>query len=238
MNTRGLVITAWLVVGHAILGLLYWLLLQIPESNVFMLAGSVAVVIVMVLWAGAVEAAALLGRREGASMVSAAAGGLRRSVWIVPPAALFVVVWYLTGRAEAWLGAHRGEIDAWFLARWGWTDMSGLHTALGWAVRAVRWVLGGSMATAWLAAFVTAGAGAFASTAWLKHAVHWRTLLVVAGALLLGVWVPWRFVVDWRPASLPVSWVQPAFAAVKLGIVFAVMNTAWACILRRAARRS
>jgi hypothetical protein len=35
---------------------------------------------------------------------------------------------------------------------------------------------------------------------------------------------------------LPVSWVQPAFASLKLGLVFVVMNAAWAFLLRRASR--
>ena len=57
MIKRGMAIAVWLIVGHAILGALYWLLLQIPESNVFMLVVSLLIVIIMLVWAGAVQAA-------------------------------------------------------------------------------------------------------------------------------------------------------------------------------------
>ncbi len=236
MNTRGLVITAWLVVGHAILGLLYWLLLQIPESNVFMLAGSVAVVIVMVLWAGAVEATALAAWAPGIPLVQAGGAGLRRAIWIVPPALVFLLLWYATGHVSAWLDAHSSEAAAWFIATRGWTDVSWLHTTLGWIVWFLRYGCGVSLAAALMAGLVTKGAGTLAGAAWLKRAFHWRTLLLTTAVLFVCVWLPWRYVVNWRPESLPLSWVQPAFAAVKLGVVFVVMNAAWAYILRRAAR--
>lgn len=238
MNTRGFVITAWLVVGHALLGLLYWLLLQIPESNVFMLAASAVVVLAMVLWAGVIQVVALVGRQDGSTVVGTAAAGLPRSLWIVPPALVFLLVWYATGLANTWLAAHRGEIDAWFIARRGWTDVAWLHTTLGWLVWVVRFGCGVSLGAALLAGLVTTGAGALANAAWLKRAFHWKTLLLTTAVLFIGVWLPWRYVVHWRPESLPVSWVQPAFAAVKLSLVFVVMNAAWACILRHAGRRS
>jgi len=236
VNTRGIVITAWLAAGHAILGALYWLLLQVPESNLLMLAASVAVIAVMILWAGLVETAGLLGWAHGAQAAGVFAASLRRAAWILPSLILFTLVWLVTSVAGNWLAAHRGEIDAWFIARAGWTNVEWFHTTTAWALWFVRYVCGVSMATALLAAVVKDGVGEIGRSAWFRHAFSWRTLVIVTGALLVGAWLPWTYVVDWRPASLPVSWVQPAFAAVKLGLVFIVMNTAWAVVLRRAAR--
>jgi len=55
VSKRWFTITAWLLAGHAILGGLYWLLLQVPESNAFMLAASVLVVMGGLAWFGYVE---------------------------------------------------------------------------------------------------------------------------------------------------------------------------------------
>jgi hypothetical protein len=231
-----LVITAWLVVGHAFLGLLYWLLLQIPESNVFMLVSSVAVAIAMVFWAGAVQAAALFGWQDGATPAGVTGAALRRAAWIVPPLVVFAVIWIATDYAYQWLSAYRGEIDAWFIAKGGWTNMEWLHTTLGWVVWFVRFGCGVSLGAALLAGLMKAGARTVASVSWLARAFDWKNLALTTIVLFVGWWLPWRFVVGWRPASLPVSWVQPAFASLKLGLVFVVMNAAWAFLLRRASR--
>jgi hypothetical protein len=233
---RGLVVTAWTVVGHSVLGALYWLLLQIPESNVVMLTASLLVVVLGIATAGIVEVAALAGLRPDARPAAAVALGLRRAAWVIVPLALFAAVWWLTGFAGAWLNAVRGEIDAWFIAKLGWTDVSWFHTSAAWAVWFVRYPFAVAVSVSLLASLADAGLGGLRGAGWLTRACHWRTVLVVTFALLVGFYLLWRFVVPWQPAGLPVSWIQPAFAGLKLLLVFLGMNAAWAIVLACAGR--
>jgi len=236
VNKRGVIVTAWAGAGHAILGALYWLLLQIPESNVFMLTASLLVVVAAVAGAGIVEATALAGLRPNVRAKAAFATGTRRAMWIVLPLALFGAFWWATGFATQWLTAVRGQIDAWFIATFGWTNVGWFHTLTAWVVWFLRYPIAVALGVSLMAALTDVGAGALTRSAWLARAWHWRTALVVPFALLVGFYLPWQFVVPWRPASLPVSWVQPAFAAVKLALVFVVMNLAWVAVLACAGR--
>jgi hypothetical protein len=237
VSKRWITITAWLLAGHAILGGLYWLLLQVPESNTFMLALSVLVVAGGLAWTGYVESVGVKGLCSSGTVGSALASGLRSAVWILPALMVFLAMWALTGFVENWFTAHRGENDAWLMLRFGWTKTEALHSAVAWLVWFVRYGIGLSVAVALLAAAVWRGAAAVLSPAWLARAFHWKTLLITAAALWAGIWLPWHFV-EWRPASLPHTWAQPTFAAAKLFLFFVVMNVAWAVVLWRAARQA
>ena len=236
MNTRGWLIAAWLVVGHAVLGGLYWGLLQIPESNALMLTASLVTALAMIAWTGTVEAVGIAGWSHEGSVGSLAVAGLRKAVWIVPALAVFAVVWLLTGAASLWLGAHRGEMDAWIIAKLGWTETGWLHTTVGWTVWIVRYGLGVALAVACLAAGVLRGISAVLRLGWVGPGLTRWSPVVTAGALLVGFYLPWRYVVYWRPASLPPTAAQPAFASAKLAVVYVVMNVAWLVVLWWAAR--
>jgi hypothetical protein len=231
VSKRGIAITGWLVVGHAILGALYWLLLQVPESNVFMLSASLLVVIALIGWAGVVQATAVIGWVPGTRAAAALVQGTRRAAWIAFPLALFVLVWLATGHVQNWLAAHRGEFDAWFIARFGWTDAGAFHTAVRWLLWFVRYGVGVSLAAALFASVVTTKAPGASPLAWASRGGSWRSLLITTAMLWVGIWLPWHYLAAWRPASLSVSWVQPAFAAAKLTLLFIVMNVAWAVVL-------
>jgi hypothetical protein len=231
VSKRGIAITGWLVVGHAILGALYWLLLQIPESNVFMLTASLLVVIALIGWAGVVQATAVIGWVPGTRAAAALAQGARRAAWIAFPLALFVLVWLATGSVQNWLAAHRGEFDAWFIARFGWTDAGAFHTTVSWVLWFVRFGVGISLAAALFASMVAGRTPGTSPLAWVRRGGSWRSLLVTTAALWVGIWLPWHYLAAWRPASLSASWVQPAFAATKLTLMFIVMNIAWAIVL-------
>jgi hypothetical protein len=69
----------------------------------------------------------------------------------------------------------------------------------------------------------------------VRRGLRLRALAVTAAALAAGVWWPWQ-AAYWRPAFLPPNWTQPAVAAVKLAVLFAVAQLAWAIVLRVAAR--
>lgn len=225
---------AWLCIGHAVLAGLYWLLLQIPESNAWMLAASGFVILAAVWLTGVIEMTASLALAADAPLRSAFRTVLCRAWMVVFPLALFAAIWWATGEAAAWHARYSGQIDAEIIARTGWTRTSWLHTAVGWLLAFLRWAAGVSLAAALTVALANEGMAGLRPR-WMRHALRWKALLATAAAITLGVWLPWQ-VAYWRPEALPPTWVQPAFAAVKLAVMFVLAQVAWAAILRTAAR--
>ena len=236
MNTRVAAVAGWLFAGHASLIMLYWLLLQIPESNAWMLVSSLLVLLAAVWLAGVIEMAALLALGADGPMRGAMAPALRRAWLIVLPVALFIAVWWMTGEAAGWHARYRGQIDAEVITRTGWTRTAWLHTAADWLAAVARWVFGTSLAAALAAALAREGWRGL-HPRWARRGLRWRPLTATAAAMAIGVGLPWR-AAHWRPASLPADWMEPAFAATKLILLFAVAQVAWALVLRSAARQS
>jgi hypothetical protein len=234
--SRTRAIVAWLATGHLLLAGLYWLLLQVPESNVWMLASSAAIVVATVLLGGIIQSTAVLAWTSSEPMSAALTTGVRRGWLVVLPLAVFGCAWWLTGTAEGWLARHVGQIDAWIIATFGWTKTAGLHTGMAWVIAFVRYGIGTSLAVALLATLARQGLRGAASP-WLRRGLAWKPLAIVSAVLFVGVWGPWQ-AAYWRPASLPPTWVQPAFAAVKLFVMYFVGNLAWAVVLRTASRQS
>jgi hypothetical protein len=229
-------VAGWLFAGHALLGLLYWLLLQIPESNVWMLASSVLVLLAAVWLAGAIEMTALLAFAIDGPMRAALSPAVRRAWLIVLPCALFAAIWWLTGAAASWHGRYAGQLDAAIIARTGWTRTTWLHGAADWLIAAVRWVLGVSLAAAFAAALAIGGLRGL-HPRWAVRGLRWGPIAVTATAAAIGIWLPLQ-AAYWRPAFLPPTCAEPAFATVKLTILFAIVQLAWAAVLRTAARMS
>jgi hypothetical protein len=236
MNVRVAAVAAWLFAGHIVLGSLYVLLLQIPESNAWMLASSLLVVLAAAWLAGVIEMAALLALEANGPLRSALRPALRRAWLIVVPMALFAVIWWLTGEAAAWHARYRGQIDAQIIARTGWTGTAWLHAGADWLIAAGRWVVGLSLATALAAALARQGWRGM-HPRWIGRGLRWRPLAATTIAAAVGWWLPWR-AAQWRPAWLPPTWVEPAFGALKLLVLFGVAQLAWAFVLRAAARES
>jgi hypothetical protein len=227
-------VTGWLVAGHALLGLLYWLLLQIPESNLWMLASSLLVLLAAVWLAGAIEMTALLAFAVDGPMRGALSLALRRAWLIVLPCALFAAIWWLSGAAAGWHARYAGQVDAAIIARTGWTRTAWLHGAAAWLIAAVRWVIGLSLAVSFAAALAIGGLRGL-HPRWAVRGLRWRPLAIAAAAMALGVWLPLQ-AAYWRPAFLLPNWTEPAFAAIKLAVMYVMMQLAWAAILRTAAR--
>jgi hypothetical protein len=227
-------VAGWLVAGHAAAGSLFWLLLQIPESNAWMLAASLCAVLAAVWLAGVVEMTALLALAVDGPMSGALAAARRRAWLILAPIGVFAAMWWLTGAAAAWHARAAGQIDAELIARTGWTRTAGLHTAAGWIIAFFRWAAGLSLAAALTSALAKDGWKGL-QPRWVPRGLRPRPLAITAAALAAGVWWPWQ-AAYWRPGFLPPNWTQPAFAAVKLAVLFAVANLAWAVVLRAAAR--
>jgi hypothetical protein len=229
---RFVAVLVWLALGHLLAGGLYWTLLQVPESNALMLAASVVVALALAAWLAIVETGGLLGWTGGLREV--AKGTIRRVPWFVPALLVFVLIWWLGSTADGWYAARATELDAWLLLRAGWTRTAGLHRAAAWVCWFVSYGVGLSLALSLLARTSREGAAAVVRGGWLRQGLAWRQLLIVAGVVLVGIRLPWG-AAYWRPKGLPPTWLEPAFVAAKLTVLYLVANAAWAFLLRTVA---
>ena len=216
--------TLWLMFGHALAGAAYLALIYTPESNVLMLAVSVALVLLGV--------AALVWTSTSAALALHTGGapwrGGRRVSSMLPGVVLAGAL------GDAWV-ARAGEVDAAAIAAGDVTRTAWLHTTVRWAVALVQWAvvpvwLAASLA--WAAAY---GSRHVVSMKWLLVGLTPRVLLVALGAVALLVWLPWR-ALYWRPASLSSTTLEMAFSGIKLLGLYAAANLAWALVLDAAAR--
>ena len=265
MITPLLAIVAWLALGHAVLAALFWGLLQVPESTVFMVALSALLVVLLLVVAAWVEVVALLRWRRGladgeagAAMVtgvasSAAPGGASsaltaardirvRTMARAVPAFLIAhavsgVVFGLTARADTWLIAHRGEIDAWMIAHVKTVRTAWLHTTLAWSLWLVRYGIGLSISLALLVQLATSGLSSIRRLTWLGAGLKPSRVLLIALWVFGFVWLPWQ-AVYWRSKSLPATWLEPAFVTTKLLVIYLLANVGWALTLKTVALRS
>ena len=224
-------VTAWLSGGHAVAAGLYWLLLEVPESNALMLVASVAVLVLLVIVAILTETTAMAAMGETGVATwrdrLRTPGFVRRATAFIVAAAIFGAIWWLTGRASAWWLQRTGEIDAVLMLRLGWTRTSSLHASVRWALLFLRYLVGLSMA---LTAMKRSMDGSL-TIAVLIGSITPSRLVEIAVCLVLFFLLPWR-VVWWRPRAIPPTWTEPVFVAVKLGVLYVLANFGWALILR------
>jgi hypothetical protein len=222
-------VAAILASGAIVSALLYWTLLNTPDSNAIVLAISALLVVLMVVSVSiAVSAATLVAR--GVSTRAAIGRAPRSAGWFLIAFTPLVLAWIAIGRFDRWVLDHQGEINAWFIARFGWADIAWLLRAETWASRWLRWAVVPVMCVSLLATLLTSET----RTAWLRRALHWRTLLVVTTAFVLLMALPWQLTA-WRP-QLPPTWLQPTLAAVRLGAAFVLGTTGFALLVVFAAR--
>lgn len=224
-----------LLAGHAVVAGLYWAFLNVPESNVWMLALSALLVILMAAVSGWTEAAAVLAWTSEEPRRRIARRALGGPAWILASLAVYALFWWITDRAASWHATYKGQIDAVLMARLGVTRTGVLHQAIGWILWAVRWVIGVSLGLGLFASGTMLGVRGLLVRVWFTRALALRRLLVIGLALGVLVMLPWRWS-GWRPRALPPTWMEPAFVAVKLGVLLLVAHIAWAIILREAAR--
>jgi len=220
-------VAVWLAIGAAILSGLYWLFLNTPESNATTLTVSALLVVAMVLVAAVwVNAGILIA--AGTPAKTAVGGGARGVLWFVLAALLVAAAWWLFVRANGWVSEHQGEISAWFIARFGWSNVEPLFQVQTWINRWLRWLVVPLVALSLLAALLRAGWRALGSSAWIRRALHWRTL-AVASLVFIVLWaLPWQLT-TWKP-PLPATWVEPTVAALRLMVV-AVLAVVGAALL-------
>lgn len=246
MKLRFAVVVGWLAGAYALIFGLFWLLLRVPESNALMLAASSLLAAVIVAASGCVETVALLALRGeplGGRLLRRGIGGVLPFVAAV---AVFAAVWWASSRLDGWWAGARGEIDAWLIARFGWTGTGSLHAAVGWFTSFVRWVLGLSLALALFAALVrndpreaaalaAAPAGGAFARRWARAAFSPRALAALALLIAVFVWLPWQ-AVYWRPSWLAPSWGEVVFVSAKLGILYLLATIGWTLALTLANR--
>jgi hypothetical protein len=206
-------VSAILAAGAIVGGALYWALLNTPDSNAIVLGISALLVVLLVLTAAiGVSMATLVARgtpgREAVARVPRAAG------WFLIAFSPLLAAWMTLGRFDRWVIERQGEINAWFIARFGWADISWLLRAEVWASRWIRWAVVPVLCISLLTTILTAETG----TTWLRRAFHWRTLLAATLAFIVLMALPWQLT-TWRP-QLPPTWVQPTLAAIRLGTTF------------------
>lgn len=241
MIARLALVTAWLAVGHGAIAGLYWSLLQVPESNVWMLALSLGIVILTVYVAAVVEiggSAAWTGestRRAMATAVSAARRVLTPLAFVLG-ALVFAAIWWAVTRAAAWLDAHGGEIDAWLMVTFGWARTEPLFTATQWLLVFLRAIVGPTLGLALAFAVARLGLRDAWRTRWLRAGLSPRQLALVTLWMLAFVALPWRAVV-WRPRGLPPTWMEAMFVTVKLAAMFLLANIGWALVIRTITNR-
>lgn len=225
----------WILVGAALTAGAYWGFLITPESTIWSLMVSALLAVVTLALVGFTSSGAILLWWQGASIA-----GVRRA-WrsipaVIPAAAIVLVMWWLANRAEVWIGMRSGAISAWFIARFGWSDVSWLFTGVSYIADWFRWVMAGLLAVSLMAGVVAIGWPALAQAAWLRRALHPRAVLVATLWFVALIAVPWTYLVPWRPQSLPPTSLEFAFIAAKLSVAAVLIAVGAALMVFEASR--
>jgi hypothetical protein len=224
------IVSAWLLGGNALWFAIFWGLLHVPESSVWMLALSAFLALVLIAVGGAVLAGASAAWDQVRPPAQSLLGGARLVPAALAAALLFGVVWWLTGVVFDWHTRIAGQIDAWVIARTGRPNARWIHFTIFWVTLWVRWSIGLTLASSLLAALVTDGAAALRSGARLRAALAPARWLTITFWFVLLVAIPWHLVV-WRPARLSLA-VEPWFVGAKLATIAVAMAMGWALVLR------
>ena len=225
--------TLWLLAGAAVAGGVFWAFLSTPESNIFTLALSAILLLALYfVVALTVNGAVLAWHRRGWSF-----GAFGSALWGVPafvvPVLIVALAWLLAGGTEGWVERNQGPISAFFIARFGWSDVLWLFTAVEWAARWVRWILGPMIAMVWLRRALTESW----RPGWplVREGLSPLRLLVATAAFFVLAYLPWVYLVPWRPRWIPTDSIELAFVAVKLGLFAVLAATGVALMIRSAA---
>lgn len=230
---RLLLSTLWILIGGAIAAGLYWSFLITPVSTVMALSASAVLAIVMVAVIGLTANGAIEIWSRGLS-IAGIKRALRSIPAIVPAGLIVLLIWWMTSRMESWATQNSGPINAWFIARFGWADMTWLFTAINYLATWFRWVIGALLALSMMAGVLAIGWPAIAQLAWLRRALRPRSIAIATLGFVILIALPWMYLVPWRPQSLPPTSVESAFIAIKLGVVAVLCSAGLALMVREA----
>jgi hypothetical protein len=233
--TRALGMLLTLLAGHAAAGGLFWTLINVPESNVLMLAASAAIVLLIAGALSWTDATAVLLCDPATPGRRAMRRGLSAWLPFLASVAIGALVWILTERIAEWHAATAGEIDAWWMATTGSTATAWIHGGIRVLLWFARYVLGVSLAVAAFSAGVLRGARRLLSIAWVRAGCSAGQLGTIGLVMVALVWLPLEEVF-WRPAALPTA-VETVFVGAKLALLYLLINVGWALVLRTGARR-
>lgn len=223
-------VTVWLLVGQAVWFTIFWCLLHVPESSVWMLVLSAVLALALVAFGGAVLAGGSAAWDLTRPPVAALAGSVRHVPAAIAALLLFGACWWATGVIFDWHTSIAGQIDAWVIARTGRPNARGVHFAIFWLTMTVRWSIGLTLASSVLASLITIGRATFTRANWLISALVPSRWLAVTFWFVLLVAIPWDLL-DWRPAKLGLA-AEPWFVAAKLSAIAVAMTVGWALVLR------
>ena len=216
------IVTIWILIGAAVTGGSYWGLLNTPESTVFTIASSALLVVLTLALLSITINGAISIWINGPS-----ARAIKRSLAAVPaviPALLvFALFWWIAYRIDTWVAPRSGEINAWFIATFGWDDISWLFTAIRFVTAWMRWVLGAVLAVSLMGGMAMIGWRAATRLQWLRRALHPRTLVVATLWFVVLIVLPWLYLVPWRPDWVPPSSAELAFIVSKLAVAAILM---------------
>ena len=222
-------VTLWLTAALAVMAGLFWALVSTPESNLWMLSLSAALIVALLLTAGiAVDVAMSLW--SGRPARPGHLGDLvRPGLRLLPALALFAVIWWAAQSAGAQVEASRGRITAAIIARSGWANPEMVFTATRWLVALVAWVTAPLLAIGLFGALARGRVGG----RWVRQALSWRALAIGA-AVMVATTRFWPWLEAWRPA-LPPTWVQLVFVGAKVAAGLVALALVAASFIRLAA---
>jgi hypothetical protein len=227
--------TIWILLGGVVIGGLYWGFLITPVSTALALAASAVLALVVLALLGLIANGAIEIWSRGFSLA-----GLRRALGsigsVIPAGLIVLLLWWMTSRAESFVVESSGQISAWFIARFGWDDMSWLFTTIRYGAAWLRWVLGVMLALSLMAGVLAIGWRAIAQAAWITRALRPRALLGATLWFAALIVLPWMYLVPWRPENLPATTIEMVFIVSKLAIAAILGALGMALISREASR--
>jgi len=230
---RLVTVTLWILAGAALTGGVYWSFLITPESTVWSLAASALLLIATAFLIALTVSGAMVGWRQGVSTshVRAAVTGVPG---MIPAALVGGLIWWLAGAAADRVTIDSGPISAWFIASFGWGDVSWLFTGISWLANWLKWVVAPVLALSVMAATLTHGWRGLGGITGITRALAPVPLTV--STLLFAVFVaaPWLYLTPWRPEGLPATSIELAFVIAKLAVTALLMAIGIALIIRQA----
>jgi hypothetical protein len=225
--------TLVLLAGGVVSAAIYWGFLNTPESTVWTLALSAVLALALLFVAATAMGTVLLAWYSGRVTLPVLVGALRGLPAFLPPALVVAAVWWLVLRADAWLLATSGEISAWFIAQFDWSDVGWLFQTLAWVSLWLRWVVAPFVALVWWRTILVRGWKP--TVAIVRESLHPVRVLAATAIVGVLVWVPWTQLVPWRPRGVPTGTMELVFVGAKLALVAVLSALGWSLVARTAA---